>query len=124
VRLLLDTHAVLWWLMDDPRLTLTARAVIADPGNDLFVSACVGYEIVFKQRLGRLQAFPNLARQLRHEGIQTLPVSLAHAIAAAELPGPHRDPWDRIMMAQAVAEQCHMVTADQVFSDYKIPVIW
>jgi PIN domain nuclease of toxin-antitoxin system len=61
---------------------------------------------------------------LLREDIGILPVSLDHALAAAALPGPHRDPWDRIMMAQALAEHCQMVTADRVFSEYGIPTLW
>jgi len=125
VRLLVDTHALLWWLTDNPRLSYAAEAAISDPDNEVFVSACIGYEIAYKQRLGRLPALPErLARRLEREGIETLPVSLAHALAAAALPGPHRDPWDRIMMAQALAERCYMVTVDQVFADYNVPVLW
>ncbi len=123
--MLLDTHALLWWLTDNPRLSYTAEAAITNPANDVFVSACVGYEISYKQRLGRLPALPeSLSRRLRREAIEILPISLDHALAAAALPGPHRDPWDRIMMAQALAEQCHVVTIDKVFSDYRIPVVW
>jgi PIN domain nuclease of toxin-antitoxin system len=125
VKLLLDTHAVLWWFMDDQRLPQSARAVIANPANQLFASAAVGYEIMYKQRLGRLPELPEaLPRRLHREAIEMLPITLDHALAAAALPGPHRDPWDRIMMAQALAEGCRMVTVDQVFSDYKIPVLW
>jgi len=125
VRLLLDTHALLWWLIDDPQLSAAARGAIADLENNVFVSACTGYEIAFKQRLGRLPIFPeSLLDRVRQERIGTLPISLEHAVAAASLPGPHRDPWDRIMMAQAVAEECHMVTIDRVFSDYGIPILW
>jgi PIN domain nuclease of toxin-antitoxin system len=125
VRLLLDTHTVFWWFMDEPRLSLTARASIADAGNELLISACVGYEIAYKQKLGRLAPLPeSLPRRLLREGITILPISLDHALAAAELRGPHRDPWDRIMMAQALAEECQMVTADAVFSDYGVPVLW
>ena len=125
MRLLIDTHALLWWLTDNPRLSYAAEAAISNPDNEVFVSACIGYEIAYKQRLGRLPALPeSLARRLEREGIETLPVSLAHALAAAALPGPHRDPWDRIMMAQALAERCHMVTVDKVFADYKVPVLW
>ena len=69
--------------------------------------------------------FPeSLLDRVRQERIGTLPISLEHAAAAAALPGPHRDPWDRIMMAQALAERCHVVTVDKVFSEYKIPVLW
>jgi PIN domain nuclease of toxin-antitoxin system len=125
VRLLIDTHALLWWLSDDPRLSYRAQAVISNPENDVFISACAGYEIAYKQSLGKLPPSPeNLSRLLLREGIQSLPVSLGHALAAGELRGPHRDPWDRIMMAQALAEHCHVVTADRVFSEYGIPVIW
>ena len=125
MRLLVDTHALLWWLTDNPRLSYTAEAAISNPDNDVFVSACIAYEIAYKQRLGRLPALPeSLPRRLERDGIETLPVSLAHALAAAALPGPHRDPWDRIMMAQALAEDCHVVTVDKVFADYDVPVVW
>lgn len=125
MRILLDTHALLWWLTDNPRLSYAAEAAITNPANDVFASACAGYEIAYKQRRGRLPALPeSLARRLQREAIEILPVSLDHALAAAALPGPHRDPWDRIMMAQALAEQCHMVTIDKVFYDYRIPVVW
>ena len=125
MRLLLDTHAVLWWLMDDPHLSPGARTAIADPANQLLVSAAIGYELAYKQRLGRLPAAPeSLSRRLLKERLEVLPISLDHALAAAALPGPHRDPWDRIMMAQAVAERCHVITIDKVFSDYQIPVLW
>jgi PIN domain nuclease of toxin-antitoxin system len=111
VRLLLDTHAVLWWLSDDPRLAMAARTAIADPAN--------------QQKLRRLPPLPEiLPDRLLREGVEILPISIGHALAAAALPGPHRDPWDRIMMAQALAEQCRVVTVDKVFSDYKIPVLW
>jgi PIN domain nuclease of toxin-antitoxin system len=125
VRLLLDTHTVLWWFSDDPRLAIAARTAIADPSNQLAVSAAVGYEIAYKQKLGRLPPLPeSLPNRLLREGVGILPISMDHALAAAALPGPHRDPWDRIMMAQALAEHCQMVTVDKVFSDYEIPVLW
>jgi PIN domain nuclease of toxin-antitoxin system len=122
---MLDTHAVVWWFMDDPHLRAAARAAIADPANQLIVSAAVGYEIAYKQKLGRLPPLPeSLPRRLLREGIETMPISLDHMLAAGMLRGPHRDPWDRIMMAQALAEQCHVVTVDAIFSDYGVPVIW
>lgn len=121
MRILVDTHVLIWWLTDNPRLSYTAEAAITDPKNEVLVSAAVGYEIAYKQRLGRLPPMPgDLAGQLRRERMATLPISLA----AAALPGPHRDPWDRIMMAQALAEGCHMVTIDKVFADYRVPVLW
>jgi PIN domain nuclease of toxin-antitoxin system len=125
VRLLIDSHAVLWWLGDDPRLSYRAEAAITNPANTVIVSTCVGYEITYKQQHGRLPQFrDDLSDRLRREGFEPLPISLAHALAAAQLPGPHRDPWDRIMIAQALAEQLQVVTVDSVFSDYGVPVIW
>ena len=125
MRLLLDTHAVLWWVMDDPRLSRAARAAISEPANELFASAAAAYEIVYKQGRGRLHPLPDsLSRQLQREGIVVLPITLDHALAAAALPGPHRDPWDRIMIAQAAAESLTVVTVDRVFVDYRVPVLW
>lgn len=125
MRLLLDTHAVLWWLMDDPRLSRAAWAAIGEPENELFASAAAAYEIVYKQGRGRLDPLPDsLSRQFQREGIVVLPITLDHALAAAALPGPHRDPWDRIMMAQAQIEDLAVVTVDRVFSQYGVPVVW
>jgi PIN domain nuclease of toxin-antitoxin system len=125
VRLLVDSHALWWWLGDDPQLSYRAEAAISDPDNHVFVSACVGYELAYKQNLGRLPPFPeDLIRRLQREGFEVLPISLKHALAGAKLPGPHRDPWDRIMMAQAAAEQLTVVTVDRVFAAYGIPTLW
>lgn len=111
--------------MDDSRLSPIAREAIREPENELFTSAAAAYEIVYKQRLGRLHPLPDsLPRQLQREGIAVLPISLDHALAAASLPGPHRDPWDRIMMAQAMAEGLTVVTIDSRFTEYGVPVLW
>jgi len=124
VRLLLDTHIVLWWFSDDPRLPGMARVAITQPANQLIVSAVVGYEIVYKQNQGRLPPLPEFLRvRLIREGIEILPITMDHALAAAALPGPHRDPWDRIMMAQAVAEGLTVVTVDPAFGAYAVPVL-
>ena len=125
MRVLLDTHALLWWLGDSPRLSYRAEAAITNPDNDVFVSAAAGYEIAYKQKLGRLPAFPEpLLQRLVRAGIDILPITMDHALAAAELRGPHRDPWDRIMMAQALVERFHVATVDPVFSAYGVPVVW
>lgn len=125
MRLLLDTHTVLWWVMDDPRLSRVARAAISEPENELFASAATAYEIVYKQGQGRLHPLSDsLSRQFQREGIVVLSISLDHALAAAALPGPHRDPWDRIMMAQATAEGLTVVTVDPRFTEYGVPVLW
>jgi PIN domain nuclease of toxin-antitoxin system len=125
VKLLIDTHAIFWWLTDNPRLSRTAGAAMDDPGNELFVSAVVGYELAYKQASGRVPPLPDsLPRQLQRAGVVALPLSLQHALGAAALPGPHRDPWDRIMIAQAHAEGLTVVTVDRVFGNYGVPVIW
>ena len=125
MRLLLDTHTVLWWFMDDRRLSRTAGAALDDGTNDLFVSAVAAYEIGCKQGLGRLPRLPEgIARRLQRAGIAVIPLTLDHALAAAALPGPHRDPWDRIMIGQAQAESLTVVTVDKVFADYGVPVLW
>lgn len=125
MRLLLDTHALVWWLADDPRLSRAAGAALDRAENDLFISAVSGYEIVYKQRAGRLPNAPeDLARRLQRASITVLPITLDHALAAAALLGPHRDPWDRIMMAQALAEGLTVVTVDRVFDQYGVPVLW
>ena len=125
MRLLLDTHAVLWWFMDDRRLSRTAGAALDDTANELFVSAVAAYEIGYKQSLGRLALLPDgLPRRLQRAGIAVIALTLDHALAAAAQPGPHRDPWDRIMMAQAQIEGLTIVTVDRVFSQYGVPVLW
>jgi PIN domain nuclease of toxin-antitoxin system len=125
LRLLIDTHALIWWLGNSSRLSATARSAIANQANELFVSACVAYEIAYKQKSGRLPPLSqHLSRQLQREGIGVIPVSLEHALAAAALPGPHRDPWDRIMMAQATVEGLTVITVDPQFQRYSVPVLW
>ncbi|HEV2187376.1 MAG TPA: type II toxin-antitoxin system VapC family toxin [Stellaceae bacterium] len=125
MRLLLDTHAILWWLMDDRHLSGTAAAALDDATNELFVSAVAAYEIGYKQGLGRLPLLPEgLPRRLQRASITVLALSLSHALAAAALPGPHRDPWDRIMIAQAQSEDLTVVTVDRVFANYRVPVLW
>jgi PIN domain nuclease of toxin-antitoxin system len=125
VRFLLDTHAVLWWFSDDPRLSRSVGAALDNAENDLFLSAVSGYEIIYKRSTGRLPTAPDdLNRRLQRASITILPLTLDHAIAAASLPGPHRDPWDRVIMAQAIAENLTVVTVDRVFRDYGVPVFW
>jgi PIN domain nuclease of toxin-antitoxin system len=126
VRLLLDTHALAWWLADSPALSDRARAAIADRSNEVSASAVSGYELINKQRLGKLQ--PPLADELpimvRRAGLPVVAVSLDHAVAAAALPGPHRDPWDRLLMAQARLGRFTLVSLDGVFRDYGVSTLW
>ena len=125
--LLLDTYALLWWLVDSPELSLTARQAMADPDRRLLVSAASAWELATKFRIGKLpqaeDIVVNLPQYLRKQRFELLPISLAHALAAGQWPGPHRDPFDRMLMAQAQIEQALLVTVDPVFGEYGVAVI-
>ena len=126
--LLLDTHALLWWLLDSPELSNTARQAIAAPDQRVLVSAASAWELSTKLRLGKLpeaeDIVVNLAAYLRSQRFEALAVGLDHALAAGRLPGPHRDPFDRMLMAQAQIERADVVTVDPVFRDYGVAVVW
>jgi PIN domain nuclease of toxin-antitoxin system len=126
MRLLLDTHALIWWLVDSPKLSQTARTAIGDPGNMVLATAVSGYEIANKERLGRLPGrLTGILPQILRKGrISIHPLTFEHALAAGQLPGPHRDPWDRLIMAQAMAGGLTVATTDAVFRDYGVPVCW
>lgn len=119
-RLLLDTHAFLWWLSDDAVLGANARAVIAEGRNEIYVSAASVWEINIKQVLGKLQAPDDLEKVVEDENIIRLPISLSHAESAGKLPPLHNDPFDRILVAQAQAEGLVIVTADEHIPKYGV----
>lgn len=126
--LLLDTHALLWWLFDDPRLSDVARENIAAPENKVWVSAASAWEIATKARLGKLPEAGDVAEKLpvylRRARFLELPVTVAHALKAGGLPGPHRDPFDRMFIAQSFLSGFPVVTIDPVFRDYGVVTLW
>jgi PIN domain nuclease of toxin-antitoxin system len=128
VRALLDTHALLWWLSDDPALSRPARKFISETKNSAIVSAASAWEIATKVRLGKLPSSADLAADfvgyLEREGFELLPISHDHAIRAGLLPGPHKDPFDRMLIAQAQAESMPVVSNDVVFDAYGVRRIW
>ncbi len=128
MKVLLDTHALLWWFFDDPKLSLPARQAIADPAHEVIVSSASAWEISTKHRLGRLpeagDVATRLAHYLRKAKFSVLPISLEHALAAGALHGPHKDPFDRMLIAKARLENLPVVTIDSVFKDYGVTVIW
>jgi PIN domain nuclease of toxin-antitoxin system len=128
VRVLLDTHALLWWLFDDPKLPKAARDVIKRPDNEVLVSSASAWEIATKHRLGKLpeaeEAARDLPRLLWVARLEVLPITLEHALLAGALPGPHRDPFDRMLIAQAQLEKMPVVTADPAFKRYGIELVW
>lgn len=123
MRLLLDTHVVLWWLARVPRLGSQARAAIASPASAVFVSAITGGEIGIKKSLGRLEAPDDLPGQLVSHGFVELPLNLQHGLALAKLPLHHRDPFDRLLLAQATVEGLTLVTADRAMRAYDVPIL-
>ncbi len=122
MRLLLDTHALLWWLADEG-LAARARDAIADPANMVVVSAASAWEISIKKALGKLTAPDDLARQVDVGGFTPLAISIAHGIAAGQLPRHHDDPFDRMLIAQAVEEGLTIVTRDKRFEDYGVALL-
>lgn len=122
MRLLLDTHALLWWLADEG-LTDRARDAIADPDNVVMVSAASAWEISIKKALGKLSAPDDLERQVDESGFVPLSISVRHGIAAGQLPRHHDDPFDRVLIAQAYAEGLTIVTRDKRFADYNVATL-
>ena len=128
MRVLLDTHVFLWWITDDPRLSSRARRVIADGRNELLFSAASGWEIAIKAQLGRISLPEDPERfipeQLARNGIESLPISLSHALHVYTLPLLHRDPFDRLLVAQAQLEDLPIVTADPHIPQYAVHILW
>lgn len=123
VRVLLDTHILLWWLADDPQLTVAHRAIIADANNDVCVSAVTVAEIAIKCSLGKLQAPDNVMKILGQGGFSELPLTAAHAHGLRALPWHHRDPFDRMLVAQAQIERIPLLTVDARIGAYDVEML-
>jgi PIN domain nuclease of toxin-antitoxin system len=128
MKLLLDTHAFLWWLSDSPRLSPDARNAIAQEENLAVVSAVTAWEAALKFRLGRLPEAEVIATSfyplLKQEGMRALSLSARHGIRAASYPAAHADPFDRMLAAQAELEGMVLVTKDKAFADFPIRTLW
>jgi PIN domain nuclease of toxin-antitoxin system len=128
VRLLLDTHAFLWWLAGDEALSAAAREAIADEANGVFISAASAWEITTKHRLGKLPGaaaiIADLDGAIVDQGFAGLPISVRHGQVAGALPGPHRDPFDRMLIAQAMLENLVLVSSEQPFDAYGVGRLW
>lgn len=121
--LLLDAHALLWWLADDATLDAQARAAIADPTNDVLVSAATVWEIAIKRAIGKLDAPPGLTEVIDRTGFDVLPITGADGENAGALPLHHRDPFDRMLIAQANRLDALIVSRDASFAEYGVPVL-
>jgi PIN domain nuclease of toxin-antitoxin system len=128
MRFLLDTHTLLWWLSENSSLPVSARKLIANKNNDILVSAASAWEIATKVRLGKLPIAIDLAHDfsayLDRERFETLAVSAEHGIRAGLLQGPHKDLFDRMLIAQALAENLAIVSNDVVFDGYGVKRAW
>lgn len=121
--LLLDTHALLWWLADDRRLSKAARQAIADPTTIVYVSAATAWEIAIKRALGKLSAPNDLEEQMRAGGLTELAISVGDALLAGTLPLHHADPFDRMLVAQAQRGGLTIVTRDEAIPRYGVSIL-
>ncbi len=125
MRVLLDTHVFLWWLSDSEKIT---TAVLDDESTDIAVSAATAWEIATKFRIGKLPGCEavatDVAGHIRRQGFEELAITVADAERAGHLPGTHRDPFDRMLAAQALARDLVLVSADRVFDGYNVDRLW
>jgi PIN domain nuclease of toxin-antitoxin system len=128
MRVLLDTHTFLWWIDNDRRLPTRVRALMGDGSNVLLFSAASGWEIAIKARLGKLQLPEELASfltaQLVRNHVTILSIHLSHTLHVYTLPALHRDPFDRLLVAQSQLEQLPILTADPLIQQYSVQTIW
>ena len=128
MRVLLDTHTLLWWLDGDERLSPDARSAISETSNVVMVSAASAWEITTKHRLGKLPGAADVARDVAGcvaaQGFQELPITLRDADRAGRLPGPHRDPFDRMLVAQALRADLELVSNERGFDGLGVRRLW
>ncbi len=128
MRLLLDTHAFLWWLAGDDALSAAAKTAISDDANEIFVSAASAWEITTKHRIAKLPGVAAIVADLDAailgQGFVGLPISPRHGQVAGALPGPHRDPFDRMLIAQAMLEGLVLVSNERSFDAYGVGRLW
>ena len=128
MRLLLDTYAFLWWIFDDPRLSPTARDLIADPAAEILFSAVSAWEVAIKARTGRLDIPADVPAfvqdQVRRNRFTVLPITLPHALRVHALPDHHRDPFDRLLVAQAQVEAVPLLSRDAQLMGYDVDLRW
>jgi PIN domain nuclease of toxin-antitoxin system len=126
--LLLDTHTLLWFVWDDPQLSPTAKGLIEDPNNRKLVSIASCWEIAIKTGLGKLKlgsaSGPFLSQHIARNNFELLPISLDHATFVEAMPSHHKDPFDRLLVAQVVLDRVSLVSTDSIFDLYYIPRLW
>jgi PIN domain nuclease of toxin-antitoxin system len=123
MRLLLDSHVIVWWALYPGRLRPETREVLTSGGNQVHMSAASIWELGLKMARGKLSLPDGYAERLLHDGLAELPVRIAHAAHAASLPALHGDPFDRILIAQALTEGLILVTSDRAIARYDVPIM-
>ena len=128
MKILIDTHALLWLITDDKRLSEKSKACFIDAENELYFSMASFWEICIKVSIGKLALSENWEQTIKQElmfnSVKLLPISTDHCVQVAKLPFFHRDPFDRLIIAQAITEELHVMSIDEHFSKYSIPLIW
>ena len=127
MRLLLDTNALLWWFQEHPSLSSKARRVLSSTSNEIFVSTAVGWELSIKSSSGKLEIdglLDGFERKVQEQGMTTLPITMNHAIRAGRLPVYHKDPFDRMLVAQAQLEDFPIISSDSIFERYGVRRTW
>jgi PIN domain nuclease of toxin-antitoxin system len=123
MKLLLDSHAFLWWLNDDEQLGPSARRAIESVDNLVYVSAATAWEIALERASGKLEAPGDIREWIEQSAFGNLPIEVEHAVASAELPRRHRDPFDRLLVAQARIEDMTLVTRDEEIREYEVSIL-
>ena len=128
MRYLLDTHAFLWFVLDDKRISTKAKSIIEDSKNEIYFSAASAWEMSIKTKLGRLKLGGNLEafiiEQLTANSFGPLTITITHALYTEKLPQIHKDPFDRIMISQSKLENLVLITGDKKIREYKVPIVW
>ena len=128
MKALLDTHAFLWWILDNPRLSGAVRDFLADPGNTIYLSAASGWEMAIKCSIGRLtlpvhpESF--VEQQMEINNLTPLPIQMSHGLYVHKLPAIHKDPFDRLLVAQSMIENLLLISRDSVFKQYPVSLLW
>jgi PIN domain nuclease of toxin-antitoxin system len=128
VRYLLDTHTFLWWVSDDPRLSARAREIMRDSNNDFYFSAVSAWEIAIKHQLGRLTLDRDpdrfVTEQIAANRLAAISIDIRHALRGGKLPLRHRDPFDRLLIAQSLVEDLPILTGDAAITAYEVQTVW
>ncbi len=127
MKLLLDTHAFIWWDSDPTQLSAPALAALRDPANEVWLSVASVWKMAIKAQLGKLTLrlpLADIVRQQQSNGLRVLPITLAHVLAVEGLAAIHKDPFDRVLIAQANVEGCQLVSADSAVRQYPVQILW